>query len=375
MKRVGILGAGQLGRMMALAGYPLALEFVFYDTSGSPSANIGKIYSDPHNEQQELMDFLNEVDVVTYEFEHLPIDLAKKVADRKPLFPSVQALAICQNRELEKNLFVSMGIPVSPFRIVNDQSQLRHAAKQLGMPVVAKSLTQGYDGKGQAVISSAGECDQAWEQINHSRLIVESFVRFNRELSLVATRNSKGETAMYPLVENNHQHGILRYTLAPAPAVSPEIQHQAESYLAKIMSHLNYVGVLTIELFETDDGLLANEMAPRVHNSGHWSMDGAHTGQFENHLRAILDLPLGETTPHGVSAMVNLVGQHADTAGVLSLTDTHLHHYGKTERPNRKVGHININANHYDALTEKLIRCLQHVPGHYPLDCSLSPLK
>jgi 5-(carboxyamino)imidazole ribonucleotide synthase len=371
MTRVGILGAGQLGRMMALAGYPLALEFAFYDTSGAPTANIGKVYSDPQNKQKELALFLESVDIVTYEFEHLPLDLAKNIAACKPVFPGTNALAICQNRQLEKQLFQQLNIPVAEYKIVSSSLELQEAVNVLGLPVVAKSLTQGYDGKGQTVIRNFSQCTVAWQQINHPKLIVERFVKFSRELSLVAARNQKGETVMYPLVENNHQQGILRYTIAPAPSVSASTQHQAEIYLSKLMDHMNYIGVLTIELFETKDGLLANEMAPRVHNSGHWSMDGAHTGQFENHLRAILGLPLGETTPHGVSAMINLIGKHANLPGVLGLRDTHLHHYGKAERKDRKVGHININATNYTELTVKLLACLDHVPQHLPLDCSL----
>lgn len=372
MKRIGILGAGQLGRMMALAGYPLGLDFIFYDTSGTPTANIGALISDPLNAQSELDRFLDAVDIVTYEFEHLPLDLAKNIAAIKPLYPGTKALEICQNRSLEKNLFTGLGIPVPDFRIVNSKEDLCEAAKQLGLPAVAKSLTQGYDGKGQAVIRSLQECEAAWDNIGHARLIVESFINFNRELSLVAARNTRGETVMYPLVENNHQQGILRYTIAPAPAVPAATQQLAESYITQLMNHMDYVGVMAMELFETDAGLLANEMAPRVHNSGHWSMDGAHSGQFENHLRAILGFPLGETTPHAVTGMINLIGKHADVERVLSLRDTHVHHYGKKERPNRKVGHININADNYAELLAKLRNCLSFVPDHCPLQCSLT---
>ena len=371
MKKVGILGSGQLGRMMALAGYPLAIEFAIYDTSGTPTANIGKIYSDPNNKQQSLETFLNDVDLVTYEFEHLPLDLAHNIESKTSLLPNSKALAVCQNRTLEKQLFRDLSIPTAQYEVVESEEALRSAVETLGTPVVAKSTTEGYDGKGQAVIRSIDDCAAAWQSINHPQLIVESFINFNRELSILAARNPSGDTVFYPLVENNHQDGILRYTIAPAPQVAHGIQSQAKEYITRLMENLNYVGVLTLELFETNEGLLANEMAPRVHNSGHWTMDGAHTGQFENHLRAILDLPLGETTPHGVSAMINLVGDYADVPGVLSLRDTHLHHYGKQPRAGRKVGHININAETYDELLPKLKKCLAFVPGHKPLSCSL----
>ena len=371
MQRIGILGAGQLGRMMAIAGYPLALEFALYETSGAPSANIGNIFSDPHNSQHELEAFLDAVDLVTYEFEHLPLDLARNIAAQKTLYPGVKALEICQNRELEKQLFIRLGIPTPDFYIVDSEAKLQTAVKKLGTPVVAKSLTEGYDGKGQAVIKDLSECRDAWSNINHPKLIVERFVDFSRELSLIAARNAKGKTVIYPLVENIHQQGILLYTLAPAPTLSPATQSKAAEYMEMLMAELDYVGVLTLELFETAEGLLANEMAPRVHNSGHWSMNGAHTSQFENHLRAILGLPLGETTPHGVSGMINLIGKHAQIAGILKLNDTHLHHYGKSERPGRKVGHININAADYPELINKMTKCLDYVPDHHPLQCSL----
>ena len=366
MTKVGILGAGQLGRMMALAGLPLGLEFSLYDTSGSPSAGIGEIFSDPGNTQSELDRFLDSVDVVTYEFEHLPLDLARNIAAKKPLYPGVEALRVCQNRALEKGLFKQLDIPTPKYRIANNANELEQAARELGTPVVAKSITEGYDGKGQAVLKSPEDAAAAWQRIGHNSLIVESFVNFTRELSLIAARNVKGEFVAYPLVENIHHEGILRYTIAPAPKVSESVQNTATDYIHKLMDQLSYVGVLALELFETPDGLLANEMAPRVHNSGHWSMDGAHTGQFENHLRAILDLPLGETKADRVSAMINLIGRTVSPNEILTFKDTHLHLYGKSERAGRKVGHININADDYASLQLKVQEALAKVPEHAP---------
>ncbi len=368
MTKVGILGAGQLGRMMALAGLPLGLEFSLYDTSGSPSAGIGEIFSDPGNTQAELDRFLDSVDVVTYEFEHLPLDLARNIAAKKPLYPGVEALRVCQNRALEKDLFNDLGIPTPQYRIVSNAQELEQAARELGTPVVAKSITEGYDGKGQAVLKSPQDAASAWQSIGHKRLIVESFVNFTREVSLIAARNSKGEFVAYPLVENIHHEGILRYTIAPAPKVTETVQDTATDYIHKLMDHLDYVGVLALELFETPNGLLANEMAPRVHNSGHWSMDGAHTGQFENHLRAILGLPLGETKADRVSAMINLIGRTVAACDILTHKDTHLHLYGKAERPGRKVGHININADDYQSLQRKVSETLHKVPEHAPFN-------
>ncbi|WLQ15210.1 5-(carboxyamino)imidazole ribonucleotide synthase [Hahella aquimaris] len=372
MKRIGILGAGQLGRMMALAGMPLGFEFALYDTSGAPSAGLGTIFSDPDNTQSELDRFLDFVDVVTYEFEHLPLDLAQNIAARKPLYPGVEALRVCQNREHEKALFTQLGIPTPKYRLANSPEELAEAARELGTPVVAKSITEGYDGKGQAVLKSAEEAEEAWNSIGHPRLIVESFVNFSREISIIAARSSSGETVTYPLAENIHHGGILRYTIAPAPRISAELAQKAAEYIEKLMAHLSYVGVLALELFETPDGLLANEMAPRVHNSGHWSMNGAHTGQFENHLRAVAGLPLGDTQPVGVSCMINLIGRHADRESVLTLSDTHLHLYGKEERAGRKLGHINIVAEDYKALIAKVEKCLPFVPEHTPFTSSLA---
>jgi len=366
MTKIGILGAGQLGRMMALAGLPLGLEFFLYDTSGSPSAGIGEIFSDPCNTQAGLDRFLDSVDVVTYEFEHFPLDLARNIAARKPLYPGVEALRVCQNRALEKGLFKELGIPTPKYRFANSLDELELATKALGTPVVAKSITEGYDGKGQAVLKSPDEAPAAWKHIGHDSVIVESFVNFNRELSLIAARNVQGEFVAYPLVENIHHGGILRYTIAPAPNVSESVQNVATDYIHKLMDQLSYVGVLALELFETPEGLLANELAPRVHNSGHWSMDGAHTGQFENHLRAILGLPLGETKADRVSAMINLIGRTVSPGEILTFKDTHLHLYGKPERTGRKVGHININANDYSNLQHKVKETLSKVPEHAP---------
>ncbi|WP_416394950.1 5-(carboxyamino)imidazole ribonucleotide synthase [Allohahella sp. A8] len=372
--KVGVLGAGQLGRMMALEGIPLGMQFAFYDTSGAPSAGLGKIYSDPDNSLAPLSDFINDVDVVTYEFEHLPLDLANQVAATKPLYPGVKALRICQNRVLEKQTFESLNIPTAPFRVIDSQTDLEQAVEALGLPCVLKSTTEGYDGKGQAVLRDAADIADVWRTLGERQLIAEAFIPFQRELSIIAVRAEDGTTATYPLMENIHCEGILRYTIAPAPDCSSETFVRASDYAERLLNHLDYVGVLALELFEVNGSLMANEMAPRVHNSGHWTQNGAHTSQFENHLRAVSGLPLGDTGAIGVSCMVNLIGQEADTAAVLTLTDTHLHLYGKSERPGRKVGHINIVASDYAELMKKLKLCLPHVPDHPAFSSSLISL-
>lgn len=359
---IGVLGAGQLGRMLALAGYPLANRFTFLDTTGHPSAGIGDVmvYTDQHH---LLDDFLAKVDLVTYEFEHLPVALVQAIEEVKPVYPSSEAIRICQNRAEEKALFDRLGIPTPAYRIVESAEALEAAARELGTPVVAKSVTEGYDGKGQAVLRDPAEAAEAWRSINHPKLIVEAFVDFVREVSIIAVRGRDGEVAFYPMAENLHVDGILRYSLAPMPDLDDEVQQTADGYIRALLDELDYVGVLTLELFQTRDGkLLANEMAPRVHNSGHWTMDGAVTSQFENHLRAIQGLPLGDTSARQPTCMVNVIGQEGNPAAILAIGDAHLHRYDKSERPGRKLGHVNLVAETHGELLEKVHACAWLLP-------------
>lgn len=367
---IGVLGAGQLGRMLALAGYPLAKTFVFYDLSGSPSAGLGEVIID--REGKYLEDFLSRVDLVTYEFEHLPVPVAEEIAAHKPLHPPARALQVCQNREAEKTLFGQLGIPAAPWRMADSAASLKAAAEELGCPVVAKSNTEGYDGKGQAVLRSPEEAEAAWKSIGHSRLMVEKFVEFRREVSIIAVRSSQGEISFYPMAENVHHEGILRYSMAPAPGISNELEQEARHYIRALLAELDYTGVLALELFETGQGLVANEMAPRVHNSGHWTMEGARTSQFENHIRAISGLPLGSTEALGVSCMVNIIGEHGDTDRILELPYAHLHLYAKGERPGRKLGHVNVVADSYEELVWRVRNCASFLPGSPEFRSSLS---
>jgi len=368
--KIGVLGAGQLGRMLALAGYPLAKDFVFYDMSGNPSAGIGETIVDPEGKQ--LDDFLAKVDRVTYEFEHLPVDVAEKLAQHKPVHPCPRALEVCQNREAEKTLFGRLGIPTPQWQIADSAESLKAAAEQLGCPVVAKSVTEGYDGKGQAVLKSPDDAVQAWDSIGHPRVIVEKFVNFTREVSIIAVRAEDGELAFYPMAENIHHEGILRYSIAPAPQLQPHIQADAEDYIKSLLNELNYVGVLTLELFETPEGLMANEMAPRVHNSGHWTIEGAMTSQFENHIRAVSGHPLGNVAARGVSCMINIIGEHGDIERILELPYAHVHLYNKGERPGRKLGHVNILADNYEELVWRVKNCAQFLPGCPEFESSLT---
>lgn len=359
--RIGILGAGQLGRMLTLDGMRLGHEFSLYDPAGKASAGVGTIYNDPDGALLE--NFLDSVDVITYEFEHLPLDLVNSIAMDKPVHPVPRALQCCQNRTHEKALFRDLGINTAAFEVVDSAASLRAATERLGGRVVAKSATDGYDGKGQAVLDAPEQADDAWPRIGCDRAIAESFVPFQRELSIVAVRGKDGETAFYPLAENIHHEGILRFSIAPAPHITPELEEQAQRMIRTLMNELDYVGVLALEMFETEEGLVANEMAPRVHNSGHWSQNGAVTSQFENHIRAVSGLPLGDTSALHSTCMLNLIGRIGSVPELLRLPYTHLHLYGKAERPGRKVGHINILADSLEELRWRAMNTASLLPG------------
>lgn len=339
-KTLGIFGGGQLGRMMAQAALPLNIQCIFFEASTScPSAVLGPVFSP---EKQQLNTFIQNADVFTLEFENTPLEQVDILTQSKNLYPPRQALAIAQNRLLEKDLFKTLQIPVAPFAQVNSFEDLKHATDTLGFPIVLKTATGGYDGKGQYVLRSIEDLDQAWAELGKAQpLIAESFVHFSREVSIIAVRGQDGDVKTWPLAENHHHQGILSHSIVPAPN-STELQPVAEQYISTLLQHLNYVGVLTLELFVTPNGLYANEMAPRVHNSGHWSIEGAVCSQFENHIRAVTGLPLGSTEMIKPTVMVNIIGQHPHTQDVLALNGAHLHLYNKTERAGRKLGHITL---------------------------------
>lgn len=341
-RTVGILGGGQLGRMLALAGYPLGITCRVYDPA--PDACAGQVaphYCGAYHDWQKLTAFADGVECLTYEFENVPLDTALWLAERVPVRPTPEALRLFQDRLLEKQALQANGVPVPTFAEVDPDCPMQ-ALEQVGLPAVLKTRRFGYDGKGQAVVHTHEEYLQAVQTLGSQPLILEAFVPFERELSLIAIRGLKGEMRFYPLVENHHREGILRLTLAPAPNLTPDLQAQAEQHARTVMERLDYVGVMTIEWFLVRDRLLANEVAPRVHNSGHWTIEGAETSQFENHLRAILGLPLGSVGLRGYSAMVNLVGNLPPIESVLAVPNAHLHLYGKEPRPRRKVGHITL---------------------------------
>ena len=359
---IGILGGGQLGYMLALAGYPLGLHFRFLDPS--PEAPVGRIaqrVTADYTDQAALEKFASGLELVTYEFENVPVEAANFLAERVPVYPPPAALEAAQDRLAEKDLFSKLDIATTEFAPLSNPGELDAAVKTLVLPAVLKTSRMGYDGKGQWILRTAEDVAKAESELPPVKMILERFVPFTRELSVLAVRSRNGETAIYPLVENHHRNGILRLSLAPAPRLEPSIQRDAERAAQRILESLKYVGVLAIEFFEHQGELLANEMAPRVHNSGHWTIEGAVTSQFENHLRAVLGLPLGSTGPAGHCAMLNLIGDLPESAEVLAVPDAHLHLYGKSPRPGRKLGHVTLRA----ASPERLALRLSELPAFF----------
>ena len=341
--------------MLALAGYQLGVEFRFFDpNSGAPVGQIGELIAADYGDQKALERFLDGVDVVTYEFESIPLSTVRFVAERVKVFPPIAALETAQDRLLEKNLFQELGIPTPPFAPVDSLDELRSAVARIGYPAVLKTRRMGYDGKGQVVIRDAASVEKAWKQLGGSRLLLEQYVSFQHELSVIGVRDQTGREAFYPPIENLHREGVLRRSIAPAPETTPEIAALAIDYSRRLMGRLEYVGVLALELFSVDGELLANEMAPRVHNSGHWTIEGAETSQFENHLRAVLSLPLGATTLRGRSVMLNILGHIPPVETVLAVKGAHLHLYGKAPTEKRKLGHVTLVAQSEEPLDQRI---------------------
>jgi 5-(carboxyamino)imidazole ribonucleotide synthase len=368
VKTIGILGGGQLGRMLALAGYPLGLRFRFLDPAAeAPAEQVAERVSGAYEDIVALEQFAPGLDLVTYEFENVPVETAHFLAQRLPVFPPAEALEAAQDRVSEKTFFRKAGLATAPFEAVDSRQDLAAAVGRLGLPAVLKTRRYGYDGKGQFLLREPDDVPRAWDKLGGVPLVLEGFVSFEREVSLLGVRSRTGEVAFYPLVENHHTDGMLRLSLAPAPGLTPELQAEGEDHGRRVLEALNYVGVLAIEFFQVaarkgkGGRLLANEMAPRVHNSGHWTIEGAETSQFENHLRAILGLPLGNSAARGHSAMLNLIGTIPETAALLALPGAHLHLYGKTPRPGRKLGHLTLRADDPEVLRGVLNQALPFV--------------
>jgi 5-(carboxyamino)imidazole ribonucleotide synthase len=357
--------------MLALAGYPLGLRFRFLDTShDAPVRDLAEFVRADFHDAEALVRFAEGVEVVTYEFENVPEDAARALSQHVAVYPPPAALHASQDRLEEKTFFQRQGIPTAPFVAVRERADLDRALEEVGFPAILKTRRMGYDGKGQCLIRADGDVDPAWQRLTQSLrsgqpeagLILEGFVAFDRELSQLAVRGREGELAFYPLVENHHAEGMLRLSLAPAPNLTPALEALAQDYAQRVLEALGYVGVLAIEFFQQGEKLIANEMAPRVHNSGHWTIEGAETSQFENHLRAILAWRLGKTNARGPCAMLNIIGQPPDTRAVLAHPGAHLHLYGKKPRPGRKIGHITICGDTMDAVRDGVAKLRPLLP-------------
>jgi 5-(carboxyamino)imidazole ribonucleotide synthase len=359
---VGIVGAGQLGRMLAFAGYPLGLDFLFLDPAkDAPGGRVAPVLHGLFTDRELLAQLARRSEVLTFDWENVSVEALRALAGsaiKSPvargkrrtqdehrnrsarICPPIPALATAQDRVSEKRLFERLKIPTTRWRAVASRSQLERAIREIGLPGVIKTRRLGYDGKGQGVVRTPEDAERAWQEFGSVGLIYEEWIPFDCEVSIIGARSRRGEVAIYPLNGNVHAQGILRLTRAPFGP--PRWQRLAARYLERVLAHFHYTGILTIEFFVRGGRLIANEMAPRVHNSGHWTIEGAVTSQFENHLRAILDLPLGSTRPVGYSAMLNLIGSMPARAAILAHEGVHLHHYDKEPRPGRKVGHCTI---------------------------------
>ena len=350
--KIGVIGGGQLGRMLALAGHPLGMQFVFLDPAPDACANVlGEHLCADYSDNQHLRMLADECDVVTFEFENAPADTIAFLSQFVPVYPPAQALRTARDRWLEKNLFRHLDIPTPPFANVESQQDLERAVAEIGLPAVLKTRQLGYDGKGQRVLREWQDVAGAHAALGSVPCLLEGFVDFTGEVSLIAVRGRGGETRCYPLAHNTHRDGILRLSVA---STDHPLQSLAQDYIARVLDNLDYVGVLAFEFFEVDGGLTANEIAPRVHNSGHWTIEGAECSQFENHLRAIAGLPLGSTAKVGESAMVNFIGSIPPLEQLADLDCCHPHVYGKAFKPGRKVGHATLRCRDREMLEETI---------------------
>ncbi len=369
---IGVFGAGQLGRMLALAGYPLGLQFRFFDPAPeSPAEPLAERVCASFSDEAALQRFAAGLRVATFEFENIPLHALEHISSAVPVSPPLRALAIGQDRWEEKRCFQSLGIPVPAYAPVNSRSELEEAVDRIGLPAVLKTRRMGYDGKGQATIQDERGLDSAWRALEGQPLLLERFVPFDAEVSMLAVRNPSGATSFYPLVENVHGDGILLTSRVPATCVSPELEEQARRYALALLLALDYVGVLAIEFFVEHGVLLANEMAPRVHNSGHWTIEGAETSQFENHLRAILNWPLGSTGLRGMSVMFNITSVLPDLERLLRIPGAHVHLYGKAPKPRRKLGHVTITADDQETLHQRELELRAVLHGQAAGDSAL----
>ncbi|MDC9522983.1 5-(carboxyamino)imidazole ribonucleotide synthase [Pseudoalteromonas sp. Angola-31] len=369
--KILILGAGQLARMMSLAGAPLNLNVVAYDVGSQKIMHplTGEIYT------TTLEQAISDADAITAEFEHIPDDVLTLCCNSNKFYPGKAAIKTGGDRALEKALLDKTNVACAPYQLITEKAHLELAVKTLGKPLVIKTCQAGYDGKGQWRLKSDDQIEQIWSEMAdfiasgtqdapHS-IIAEKMIPFDREVSIIGARDKQGNVAIYPITENEHTNGVL--TLSIAGKNNTLVEQQAHSAFTKIASELNYVGVLAIEFFDVNGTLLVNEIAPRVHNSGHWTQQGCHCSQFENHMRAVAGLPLGSTELKHITAMINVLGQGYIPTEVLTVSDVTSHWYGKTAKPGRKMGHINVSADNINKLADKLGQLTDYLPEQeYP---------
>ena len=359
---IGIVGGGQLGRMLALAGYPLGFDFLFFDRSAdTPAGRIAPLLAGEFHDEALLAEFARRSDIISFDWENISVAALRRAARGRRIAPPLKALSVAQDRLAEKHCFQRLSIPTNRFAPVDSRASLSQAVALVGLPGVLKTRRFGYDGKGQYLIASSADIAPAWDALGSAPLLYEEWVPFDYEVSIIGARARSGEIAIYPLNRNYHVDGILRLTLAPWRA--PQLERAARRSLIRLLEHFSYVGVLTIEFFVRRGRLVANEMAPRVHNSGHWTIEGAVTSQFENHVRAIAGLPLGASAPRGHSAMINLLGSMPDARRFLAEPGLHWHDYRKEPRHGRKLGHCTINE---ATASRRTARARQLLPRLYP---------
>lgn len=364
--RVLVYGAGQLAQMMYLAGSPLGIEVQAVDVANETVVHpVSKQSLDT-----ALSQAIESADVLTVEFEHVPEHLLEQAAKTGKLHPDIDSILVGADRVREKRLLTSLNIANCDHRIVTDLSELDACVDALGDKLILKASRDGYDGYGQWRLTDIAQLDELKKQLASLDLIsvplvVEKMLNFDREVSVIGIRGKNGEVRVYPITENLHYQGQLHVSVAPAMNVDEALQQKAEAIFTTLAEGMNYVGVLAVELFQCGDELLVNELAPRVHNSGHWTLSGSDTSQFENHLRAIVGLPLGDTTARSPSAMINVIGCSSFSRDLLGIPGCHLHWYGKSVREKRKMGHINLSAATYAELGEKMDKLATYLPTEY----------
>jgi 5-(carboxyamino)imidazole ribonucleotide synthase len=351
---VGVLGGGQLARMLALAGAPLGVRIVTLTPDAEAGDDVTCTLRADYTDASALADLASLTDVVTYETENIPAEAVGQLEGQVPLRPPPRALTLAGDRWAEKELFARLDIPTAASVRIADSVDLERASSEIGLPCVVKTRRMGYDGKGQRVCRTPDELRASWDALGGVDLLCEELVAFEREISIVAVRAAEGEVRCWVPSENVHEGGILRTTIAPAPALDERLHALAQLHIRRIVTDLDYVGVLALEMFQQGDRLLANEIAPRVHNTGHWTIEGAETSQFENHLRAVLGWPLGSTREFAHAVMVNIIGTAPPLDQLLGVSGLHVHMYGKEPRPGRKLGHVTALATTADEACERM---------------------